>query len=643
MSDARAEYLRKCEDDLSFFCKNEVWIRPKYKVPGGLVQLELNPGQQAVNDNINELEREQRAIWLLVLKHRQWGSSTFFQAMTMHRCRFVPYTEALVIADRERTTRKLMGMNRRMWEKFSPAIKDDWNRTVERTDSQYEWDNGSVLQIDTAGQSQAARGTTADLIHCSEVAFWSNGDRIIPAMTSSLADVSGSICVMESTSAGPHGIFWELWEQADDPWSQWTRVFVPWTTHPEYDDTEKLDPELKALGDRAAAGDKDALSDLKDLSQKEHDWLINGELNLGQVYWRRRTLATRLMGKEEEFCREYPLTAEEAFRSASYNFLNTSGQKIQADNVVEVYEKYDLLIDDIPAGDTESLRGRDPILAMLEEDPDERPLPEECQGGWIHVIDPPDEDKRYIVGFDPSEGTGGDNCAFVVRCDGKVVAVGRRNDIGTDIQAIYLDAIGRWYNYATINIERAGGGLGAINTLIRLVYPNLYGQESFDDYGKNQGRRIGFQPTQESVSTVLSMLRHECNVGTLKLRHPRLMAEVGWVKRITRKTQDESVRHVWRCPGKGRELRDGGRISDDMFRASALTVIPARDSEWVREMDEKESTMRDPERMSIAAVGYELHNPLYNDDEKVVVSDGVYDLIDIEPDDIDDPYEMLLP
>jgi len=644
VSDAREEYLRRCEDDLAFFCKNEVWIRPKYKVPGGLVNLELNRGQRVLNDKINELEGEQRAIWLLVLKHRQWGSSTFFQAMTMHRCRFVPYTEALVIADRERTTRKLMGMNRRMWEKFSPAVKGDWTRTVERTDSQYEWDNGSVLQIDTAGQSQAARGTTADLIHCSEVAFWSNGDRIIPAMTSSLADVSGSICVMESTSAGPHGIFWELWEQAEDPWSQWTRVFVPWTTHDEYDDTEKLDPDLKALGDRAAAGDKDALTDLKHLSKQEHDWLINGVLNLGQVYWRRRTLATRLMGKEEEFCREYPLTAEEAFRSTSYDFLNENGQSIQEENRCPEIVRYDLFIDGLPAGNTEVRRERDPLLAVLEEDPEDREEPEESADGWIQVIEPPYEDEQYVIGYDPSEGISADNCAFVVRCNGKIVAAGARNDIGTDLQAIYLESIGRWYNNATINIERAGGGLGLINTMIRLLYPNLYGQEGFDEYGQKQGRKIGFNPTQESVATILSMLRHELNVGTLIAQHPRLLQEISWIKRITKRSRDDSTYHVWRCPGKGRVLRDGSRLSDDMFRAAALTTIPSRDSEWIKSVKDETVSTGEPERVSEVSSGYYLHNPIYKEDEeKIVVSEGGYDLIEIIPEDIDDMPEMPLP
>ena len=73
MSSAKEEYLRRCEDDLSFFCKNEVWIRPKHKVKGGLMQLELNPGQLTLHNTINSLKEQARAIWLLVLKHRQWG------------------------------------------------------------------------------------------------------------------------------------------------------------------------------------------------------------------------------------------------------------------------------------------------------------------------------------------------------------------------------------------------------------------------------------------------------------------------------------------------------------------------------------------------------------------------------------------
>ena len=642
---ARERYLKACEEDFAFFASNEVWIRPKYKTKGGLTQLDLNPGQLVLHETIERVENENQALWLLVLKHRQWGSSTFFQAWTMYRCRFVPYTQALVIGDRERTTRGLMAMNRRMWDNFTPAIRDTWERTIERTDSFYEWGNGSVLSIDTAGQSQAARGMTADLIHGSEVAFWPNGDRIIPAMTSALADVAGSSCVLESTSAGPHGIFWELWDQADDPWSQWKRVFVPWSSHPEYDDTETLDPELRELGELASTGDEEALKQIRNLDEKEFNWLVNGELSLGQIYWRKRTIATRLMGKEEEFSREYPLTAEDAFRSSTYDFLNDYGAGLQRERESDEYEVYDVVLEDMSIAEADKKPFEcDPVLSFLDTEPDEREVPVKHTDGWLHVFEKPEEKTEYIIGCDPAEGTGGDNSAFLVRTAGRTVACGFRNDVSTDVLALYLDALGRWYNNATINIERAGGGLAVVNSLIRLGYGNLYGTEAFDEFGEPKGRKVGFTPTAESVRSLLAMFRHDLNSGTFIMRHPRLIKECGWVKRIAKRTSDESISYSWRCPGKGRELKDGYRLSDDLFRAASLTTIPSRDNEWFRELERKKVSMAEPDRSVISDVRLpEFHNPLFEEEvEHVVVSDGTYDLIELEPE-LDDDYEMPLP
>ena len=640
----RDKYLRACEDDFTFWCQNEVKIRPKQKVAGGLIPLNPNPGQARIIDAVDKLEREGQPAWIVELKHRQWGSSTLFQAYAMHKCRFVPYVEALVIGDRERTTRKLMAMNRRMLESFSPAICEGWERTIERTDSHYEWSNGSILSIDTAGQSQAARGITADFVHGSEAAFWPNGDKLISAMTPAVAESAGSMFVLESTSAGAFGIFWEIWESAESANSQWTKIFIPWTTHPEYDDTSRIDPELRQLGIRASEGDETALADIKDLSKEELEWLLNGDMTIGQMFWRRRTVATRFMGKEEEFIREYPNSAEEAFRSAANEFLNDHGRTVQKRNEDKEYTCYDVEACDLPLHQTDKVTTEgDPLYEYLDNEPHHRPEPEETSGGWIHVYEEPQDGAVYVVGVDPSEGTGNDYAAFAVRREGQLVCCGYRNDLSTDVLAMYLETVGRWYNNATLHVERAGGGLAVINTLIRLAYSNLYGTEEFDEFGEPKGRRIGFTPTVESVKSLMAMFRHELNTGTLKLRHPRLLMECGWIRRVVRRRPDETLVAEWRTPGKGREMPSGERLSDDLFRAAALTLMPSRDVEWITAMEADVASVVAPAIKTKTSVGYEFHNPLWEEEfDPVLVQDGDYDVVDISPD-LDDDGGMPVP
>jgi len=642
---SREKYLRACEDDFTFWCQNEVKIRPKQKVPGGLIPLDPNPGQARIIDVVNGLEQEGKPAWIIELKHRQWGSSTLFQAYAMHKCRFVPYVEALVIGDRERTTRKLMAMNRRMLEEFSPAVTDGWERTIERTDSHYEWSNGSILSIDTAGQSQAARGITADFVHGSEAAFWPNGDKLISAMTPAVAESAGSMFVLESTSAGAFGIFWEIWEAAANANSQWTKIFIPWTTHPEYDDTSRIDPELRQLGIRASEGDETALADIRDLSKEELEWLLNGDMTIGQLFWRRRTVATRFMGKEEEFTREYPNSAEEAFRSSANEFLNDHGRALQRESESKEYECYDIECCGAMLHETDKVTiDGDPLYEYLDNLAEDRPTLETQENGWVHVYEEPDEEETYIIGVDPSEGTGNDYASFVVRLGDEVVACGYRNDMSTDVFAMYLESIGRWYNNATLHIERAGGGMAVINTLIRLTYPYLYGSESLDEFGEPKGRRVGFTPTGESVKSLLAMFRHELNTGALLLRHPRLLMECTWVRRVVRRRSDETMVAEWKTPGKGREMPNGQRLSDDLFRAAALTIVPSRDMTWQDEIAEDTARVYEPEKKTSAPVSYEFHNPLWEDyeDGPVLISDGDYDHVEITPE-LDDEPDLPLP
>jgi len=624
----RQRYLQRCENDREFFFKNECWIRPKQKNAKGLVQLQPNPGQLMVINKIAELEKQQKPVRILVLKARQWGCSTIVQALVMHRSRFNPFHDALVIGNRDQTTKNLMGMNRRMYENFSPAILEGWDRKISQTDRNYEWTNGSILQIDTAGQPEAARSSTRDFIHGTEVAFWPNGGSVLDAMLPGVPDTPGSAVILESTSNGDAGIFWELWEGSkSDDFSDWVRVFVPWSVHPEYEDS--IDPDLKKLGDLAALGDIDAMNEIQWLSEEERQWLLTGKLRIEQLHWRKRIIATKFKGREEQFTREYPLTEDEAFRAATGGFLTGDGLKYQSSQEDFSFRLYEVNFD------VDGYEGFPMSMVPYEE----RPEPEESEEGWIQVLEPPENGKIYVMGVDPSEGTGNDYAAFVVRTEGRAVCVGYRNDLSTDVFAEYLDAVGRWYNNATMNIERAGGGLAVINTLLRLSYPTLYSTEAFDESGESTNKRIGFVPSAENKRSLLSLFRHSANTGEFTLQFPRLCQEAKWVRLVLRGNTEFTQHYDWACPGKGRRSVSGERISDDVFMAAALTEMISRDVEWMRDIEQSYTESSIPEKIAISAhQGLDLHNPLFEKQNEYI---GVNPFIDENGNTVThDPYEV---
>lgn len=637
---SKQQYMQRCEQDVGFFCRHEVHIRPKKKSPTGLVTLSPNPPQQIVLDEIAALESAKKPIRLLILKARQWGASTVIQAYVMHRSRFRPYHDALVIGNRDQTTKNLMAMNRRMYENFSPAVLEGWDRKISQTDKNYEWENGSVLQIDTAGQPEAARSSTRDLIHGTESAFWPNGGSVLDAMLPGVPDTPGSCVILETTSNGPAGIFWELWEGSkDDQFSEWRRIFVPWNINPEYQDV--LDPDLADLGARASQGDQSALDEIGWLDEKEKEWLLTGELTLNQVHWRKRIVATKFKGREEKFCREYPFSEEEAFEAAGGGYLNESGMKHQKLSETTDITRYDVTIEGEPMG----------VTPLVLTDFDSRPLPEQCDNGWIEVLELPEPGQVYVMGVDPSEGTGNDYASFVIRCSDRVVCVGYRNDISTDVFGEYLYCTGTWYNNATIHCERAGGGMAVINTLLRLNYPSMYATESFDESGVNTGKRIGFQPTRDNVRNLLSMFRHTVNEGHFLMCHPRLIQEATWVRLLAKTGMNGETNYDWRCPGKGRKSVTGDRVSDDMFRAAALTEPVVRDREWIQAVEQDMVEVSNPDLIiRESKKELEYNNPWFEGEgdrflpgEFSQMAKGGYDPFEVLPEEVDDDWKLPLP
>ena len=602
------EYVEKCRNKFPFFCYKEVKIRPKRG--GTLIPLELNRPQRHVQTIKRRLAQRHRPLRLLILKARQWGSSTLCQAEICHANRFKENHVAMVIGDREKTTKWLVQMNRLMHDNLSDAVKAGWKRTKSRSDSYYEWENGSILQIDTAGATDPGRGVTASYLHGSEVASWPDGGAVLDAMLPGITAGHGSehrSVVLETTSKGANGVFWELWEGADSVWSEWERIFIPWTMHDEY--TVALPKRLLRLWEKFVAGDQDALRLIPHLDELEREWLINGTMDLAQVHWRKTRIASDFKGREESFAREFPLTVEDAFAGTTADFLVGDAEKMQFGGMLEM-KGYEVLLPQKP-------------LVMVEDD--ERPAPVESKKGWIWASKPPEEDVQYVIGVDPAEGLGKDYSAFVVRARGEVVCVGQQDKMSTDNFAEVLWCVGRWFNWATLNVERGGGGLAVLNMLARLNYPRLYQTDQLEQSMPNAdgsfgGSKFGFVPTRANVAAIMAMLRHSANTGSLMLRFERLIHECKWLRLVEQSTPD-GMTYKWVCPSKGRQYTSKAKISDDMLRACALTEVVARDDEWVKESTASDFvTAKVSEHVVTSGTeDYSLHNPLFTDEEQLVL------------------------
>ncbi len=122
----------------------------------------------------------------------------------------------------------------------------------------------------------------------------------------------------------------------------------------------------------------------------------------------------------------------------------------------------------------------------------------------LSVWKKPETGRQYVIGADVGEGlAGGDaSCACVLdRESGEQVAE-LHGRISPDRFGHLLDALGRFYNLATIAVERNNHGHSTLNTLRNACrYPRLYYHGRYDQTGR--GKPMLGWPTDQATKPIL--------------------------------------------------------------------------------------------------------------------------------------------
>jgi hypothetical protein len=218
----------------------------------------------------------------------------------------------------------LFDMTALMQEKhpFPPQVGTDNAKELEFSK------RGSSYQVATAGQKAGGRGGAVTFFHGSEVAWWTNAADHFGASVQGVDEVRGvwgvlwreparplpfergkgeiygwikspSEIWLETTSAGPTGVFWQRYTDAMKKIGRYRAVFVPWTVQPEYIEEGDFTPHAEA--------DEEG-----ELSEIEYQELYG--LSDDQMLWRRAKIHE--LGSMGKFRQEYPIDVTEAFAAA---------------------------------------------------------------------------------------------------------------------------------------------------------------------------------------------------------------------------------------------------------------------------------------------------------------------------------------
>ena len=449
----RANWKRWKESPREFI-EECLWIYPK-DPSLGQIKLKLNAAQEVVVAEFERQMKEEGRVRIIVSKYRQAGFSTISSALIFHRAIFYEATRAVLISLDKPTTESIFSMSQTFYQAMPESVKPGLSASNKR-EMKFR-DNDSQFSCFTSGADHPARGTTNTAMLADEIAFFQQGGKVLAGIFQSVSNADGTIIIINSTSNGAQGVYYDLWMKAERGEGQYKPLFVPWFLQDEY--TLKV-PEGEVFSPQERKVQK--LWDLSD----------------GQLYWRKIKIAET---NTIIFKQEYPFTAEESFIVSGSNVFDIES--------IKKYEPYPCI----------SLRRYNDAFAGFDEN----------EEGELEVWEPPVKDKKYLIGADVAGGVGGDySVAVVMDSDRNIVAMFRSNRIDPVFFGKMLYYLGRWYNNCLVACESNSIGLATIQQLFSMNYPNLYQQKKVANTQQyNDVNSFGFKTTVATKGPIISNLQ----------------------------------------------------------------------------------------------------------------------------------------
>jgi len=285
MSAAERAMRIDCREDFEHYARVALRIRTK---KGAIEELDLNSAQRFIHERLQGQLASTGRVRALVLKGRQQGCSTYVEARFYHRTTHAPGTRAYILTHHADATSNLFGMAERYHEHCPPLLKPSTGAANAKELYFDAMDSG--YKVGTAGTKAVGRSDTIQLFHGSEVAYWPNADDHLAGIMQAVPDEDGTEIILESTSNGSRGVFYQKCMDAKAGKSDYELIFVPWFWQTEYRSEPR--PDFKR------SGDEESLAEMYGLDDEQIAWRRKKIVELQSVY---------------KFRREYPNSPDEAF------------------------------------------------------------------------------------------------------------------------------------------------------------------------------------------------------------------------------------------------------------------------------------------------------------------------------------------
>lgn len=231
----------KCAQDPAYWMKKYYWIQHPQR---GRIQFHLYPFQEKV------LLQLQKNEYTIINKSRQLGISTLASAYALWLMLFQKDKNILCVATKQETAKNMVTKVRFAYDALPKWMQI---KTSEHNKLSLRLANGSQIKA-VGATSDAGRSESVTLLIIDEAAFIEGIDEIFASAQQTLA--TGGQCLALSTPYGTGNWFHKSYTKAQARENKFVPISLPWTVHPERDQTWR-DAQDEILGPRHAAQECD--------------------------------------------------------------------------------------------------------------------------------------------------------------------------------------------------------------------------------------------------------------------------------------------------------------------------------------------------------------------------------------------------
>ena len=453
------------------FIERFLHIRTK---DGPTIKFILNEEQVDLYKEICEQRRAGKPVRLNILKARQIGFSTFIAALYFCLVIFVPNRRAIIVADTAEHATNLFDKYKLFYEMLPKELQVPTKKSNAKA-LVVDYGGGSTSEIKIVCEGDnAARSDTAQFLHNSEAAFWSELNNTMASLNQVVSVTNKDSFIIFETTANGYNEYKTLYDKHVTGESSYKALFYPWWGHKDYQEP------------------------YRGFELMPHEQKLIDELHLTyeQIAWYR--LQFDSVGENlDKLRQEHPSTPSEAFigtGNCAFNLDLIHQRKDELHALKDTFKKGFWVYKHTHNVDNSKIKVSD--IKFVESK----------FGAWTIYKDV-ESGHPYVMNCDPAMG-GKDYYAVQVinNYTGEQVAVYHCNRTNDDEVAYQMYCMAEHYNHALVSSE-TNTTIYILQILHKCGYDFIYKENDFETISDRYVDKFGYKTKQTNRNAMISMFK----------------------------------------------------------------------------------------------------------------------------------------